>query len=56
MGSLIAAAGLVWTAQVGTHDIYSVWQFSILPPGPLEVCAIGILIWLHAKYRRSVKI
>jgi hypothetical protein len=20
---------------------------------PLEVCAIGILIWLHAKWRRS---
>ena len=28
----------------------SLWKFNILPPGSLEVCAIGILIWLHAKW------
>jgi hypothetical protein len=28
----------------------------LLPPGLLEVCAIGILIWLNAKWRRSVNV
>jgi len=52
-GSLIAAAGAIWTVYAATQDITSLWQFQIAPPGPLEVCALGILIWLHAKWRRS---
>ena len=56
LGSLIAAAGVIWTARVGTQDPVSIWQFTVLPPGPLEVCAIGILVWLHAKWRRSLKL
>ena len=55
LGSVIAGLGLVWTAAAGTRDIASVWQFSIWPPGPLEICAIGVLVWLHAKYRRTLR-
>ncbi len=55
LGSLTAGAGLIWTAREATKDLTSLWQFRLLPPGPLEVCAIGILIWLHAKWRRSTK-
>ncbi len=55
IGSLIAAAGLIWTAREGTRDLATVWQFTLLSPGPLEICAIGILVWLHAKYRRSIR-
>ncbi len=53
IGSLIAAGGVIWTVQ---SAITSAAPFSALtlPRGPLEVCAIGILIWLHAKWRRSV--
>jgi hypothetical protein len=55
IGSLIAAGGLIWCAQVLTVDIHDMFSLT-RTPGPLEVCAIGILIWLHAKWRRSVKI
>jgi hypothetical protein len=53
LGILIAMAGFFW----------AVWQLRLyllqLSPfwfraQPLEVCALGGLIWLHAKWRRSV--
>ena len=55
LGSLIAAAGAIWTAYAATADYTELWRFKILSPGPLEVCALGILVWLHAKWRRSTK-
>jgi len=54
-GSLVAAAGTIWAVYVATQDYANLWRFSILPPGPVEVCALGILSWLHAKWRRSMK-
>ena len=54
-GSLIAAAGAVWTVYAATHDYANLWQVQINPPGPLEVCALGILVWLHGKWRRSAQ-
>ncbi|HLZ39338.1 MAG TPA: hypothetical protein VKQ11_00155 [Candidatus Sulfotelmatobacter sp.] len=54
-GSLIAAAGMIWGVYMATHDYASLWIFDISRPGPLEVCALGILAWLHAKWRRSLK-
>jgi hypothetical protein len=54
-GSLLAAAGTAWLVYVATTDFNNMWQMRIMPPGPIEVCAIGILMWLHAKWRRSVK-
>jgi hypothetical protein len=56
IGSLLAGAGIIWTTYAGTVDFAGLWRFQILPPGPLEVCAIGILVWLHAKWRRAVKL
>jgi hypothetical protein len=56
LGSLIAAAGTIWAVYVATHDYDSLWRMQIMPPGPVEVCAIGILAWLHAKWRRSTKV
>jgi hypothetical protein len=56
LGSLISAGGVIWGVQEGTKGLADLWKFSILPPGPLEVCAIGILIWLHAKWRRSLRV
>jgi hypothetical protein len=55
LGSLVAAAGTIWTVYVATHDYTSLWRLQINPPGPLEIAALGILIWLHAKWRRSLK-
>jgi hypothetical protein len=53
-GSLIAAAGTIWAVYVATVDYNSLWRMQIMPPGPVEVCAVGILAWLHAKWRRSI--
>jgi len=55
LGSLIAAAGMVWTVYVATSDYDALWHMQVMPPGPIEVCALGILVWIHAKWRRSVK-
>ena len=56
IGSLTAAAGTIWATYVATADYAALWRLQISPPGPLEVCALGILIWLHAKWRRSTKV
>jgi hypothetical protein len=56
LGSLIAAGGIIWSIQEATKGLAELWQIRLLPPGPLEVCAMGILIWLHAKWRRSVNV
>lgn len=55
-GSLVAAAGVIWAVYVGTQNYDSLWHLQVNPPGPLEICALGLLAWLHAKWRRSVKV
>lgn len=55
LGSLIAAAGMVWGIYVATVDYNSLWHLNIMQPGPVEVCLLGILAWLHAKWRRSLR-
>ncbi len=56
LGSLIAAGGTIWATYVATMDYASLWRMQIMPPGPVEVCTLGILTWLHAKWRRSLKV
>lgn len=56
LGSLIAAAGTAWAVYVATVDYNNLWRMQIMPPGPVEVCLLGILAWIHAKWRRSNKI
>jgi len=56
LGSLLTAGGTAWLVYVATLDFNRMWQMRIMPPGPVEVCALGILLWLHAKWRRSIKV
>ena len=56
LGSLLAAGSTMWATYVATVDYASLWHMQILPPGPMEVCALGVLVWLHAKWRRSTKV
>jgi hypothetical protein len=56
LGSLIAAGGTVWAVYVATVDYNNLWRMQIMPPGPVEVCLLGVLAWLHAKWRRSTKV
>lgn len=56
IGPLIAAAGVGWAVYHGTyvaHDIAQGFTAVYLKSGPLEVCALGILLWLHGKWRRT---
>ena len=56
VGSLIAAGGTIWAVYVATTDYAGLWRMQIMPPGPVEVCLVGVLAWLHAKWRRSTKL
>jgi hypothetical protein len=56
VGSLIAAGGTIWAAYVATVDYAGLWRMQIMPPGPVEICLLGVLTWLHAKWRRSMKV
>ena len=56
LGSLIAAGGTIWATYVATVDYASLWKMQIMPPGPMEICTLGVLAWLHAKWRRSTKV
>ena len=55
-GSLIAAGGTIWAAYAATVDYAGLWRMQIMPPGPVEVCILGVLAWLHAKWRRAMKV
>lgn len=53
LGVLIVMGGFVWAAfQVRQYlmHVSPLW----FRAEPLEVCALGLVIWLHAKWRRSV--
>lgn len=56
LGSLIAAGGMIWGAYAATIHFAGVLSFELIPAGPIEVCALGILVWLHAKWRRSTRV
>ncbi len=48
----MASTSLMWTVHLVTKDFVAISKIPPLPPGPAEICAIGALIWLHAKWRR----
>ncbi len=56
IGSIIASAGIAWAVYHATLTLDIIESFNniLLKRGPLEVCAIGVLVWMHAKYRRSI--
>jgi hypothetical protein len=56
MGSLIASGGIIWGVYAATIHFNGILSFDSVPPASIEVCALGILIWLHAKWRRSTKV
>jgi hypothetical protein len=55
ISSLIAAAGLIWFVRLATAN-YTAVDKLVLPMNAIYVTAIGVVIWLHAKWRRSVDI
>jgi len=55
-GALIVVCGAMWAAYEVIYQGISPWQLQLYPVGPVEIGALGVLIWLHAKWRRSAKI
>jgi hypothetical protein len=51
ISSLMAAVGIIWSVNVVVHSPLPAYGM-VFPPGPLETCAIAILVWLHAKWKR----
>jgi hypothetical protein len=56
LGSLIAAGGMIWGAYTATQAYAGVLSLDIVRHEPMELCALGILVWLHAKWRRATKV
>jgi hypothetical protein len=56
MSTLIVVAGIIAAAHAAISDSSGVLRLDLFPPGPLEICALGVLIWLHAKWRRLVRL
>jgi hypothetical protein len=56
LGGLITIAAGAWAVYVVTFQNGNLWQLQFSPPGPIEICALGVLIWLHAKWRHSAKV
>ncbi len=53
LGGLITVASGAWAVYVVAIQQGSVWHLQLSPPGPAEVCCLGLLIWLHAKWRHA---
>jgi hypothetical protein len=55
VSTLIVVAGMIAAAHAVFSNLSGLLRFHLFPPGPLEICALGVLVWLHAKWRRLVK-
>lgn len=63
LGSLMAGGGIVWAVYVATEQadlseffLESGFRKIFLQSGPMEVCALGIILWLWGKWKRSVSL
>ncbi|MCU1286700.1 MAG: hypothetical protein JWO13_3050 [Acidobacteriales bacterium] len=61
LGSLTAGAGIIYATYVATKGmtlddvVISTSITKILSEtGPMEACALGILVWVYAKWRKHV--
>src|SRR5437879_1595570 len=55
LGLLVFGGGAIWATKVQTIEIANIFHL-LMTPGPLELSAIGLLVWLHAKWRSSVRV
>jgi hypothetical protein len=55
VAAMIAVASMLWTVQLVTVHFASIARVAPLPPEPVGICAIAVLVWLHAKWRAIMK-
>jgi hypothetical protein len=53
LGSVLVLGGGFWAAFHIRQYLLNLAPL-LMPTGPLELTALGLLVWLHAKWRRSV--
>ena len=51
---MVSVAGVIWAVREGS--MHATLSIATLPVGPLEIACLGMLVWLHAKYRASVSL
>jgi hypothetical protein len=63
LGSLVAGGGITYATYVATKDIPLDDVFAtnslhkvLSETGPMELCFLGILVWIYAKWRKHVDI
>ena len=63
LGSLVAGGGVTYATYLGTKDIPmdEVWAVSsatriLHENGAMELCALGIIVWIYAKWRKTVEV
>src|SRR5947209_4250507 len=55
LGSVMAGSGAVWTAQVITQSGLTPGTLT-LHSHPIELTGLGVLLWLHGKWRKSTQL
>ena len=50
LASLVAGAGLIWAAKVGTATRLGI-RALVITPGLVELLGVTVLVWLVAKWR-----
>lgn len=55
LGSVLAGCGAVWTAQVMTQSGLTPGSLT-LNSHPVELTGLGLLLWLHGKWRKSTQV
>ena len=51
LGSLISGGAAIWAAWIATANGVNPAAL-ITDPRPMELLGVGLLVWLHAKWRR----
>lgn len=61
-GCILAGGGIAWAVYVATEHadlseffLETGFRKIFLQSGPMEVCALGIVLWLWGKWKRSVR-
>ncbi|HTW32623.1 MAG TPA: hypothetical protein VMD76_13160 [Candidatus Sulfotelmatobacter sp.] len=56
IGGFIFIAGAGWALYQSIVNGASPWQLQYWPPSPVEICVLGLLGWLHAKWRHAERV
>ena len=56
IGGVIAGGGMIYAVHALNKNFNS-WSAVTLPSGgPMEIVALGVVIWLHGKWRSATRV